>query len=62
MVSVFFFKNHAVCEIMVKNIIEPERTQTIWHLRVAYRISKPTCATHKEMCNTYCFSTVTMVS
>ena len=42
--SNFFSENHAVSEIMSKNLVEPERTQTIWRLRVAYWISKPTRA------------------
>jgi hypothetical protein len=42
MFSDFFSENHAGYEIMSKNMLEPERTQTIWRLRVAYWISKPT--------------------
>ena len=37
-----FSENRAVYEIMSKNMSEPERTQTIWRLRVAYWISKCT--------------------
>ena len=33
-----------VYEIRSKHVVQPERTQTIWRLRVAYWISKPTCA------------------
>ena len=83
-----------------KNIVEPERTQTIWRLRVAYWIRKNACTrastrarscihthppthphthTHTQLhththppththphtltpiCNTYCFSTATML-
>ena len=40
----FFSENRAVYEIMSKNIVEPKKTQTIWCLRMAYWISKPTCA------------------
>ena len=42
--SVTFSKNRAVYEIKSKNIVKPERTQTIWRLCVAYWISKPTRA------------------
>ena len=37
-----FSENRAVYKIMSKNMVEPERTPTIWRLRVAYWISKPT--------------------
>jgi hypothetical protein len=76
---------------MSKNVVEPDRPQMIWRMRVANWISKATRAqapdrarvptptythtyalisvsatplpqTHTEMCNTYCFSTATMVS
>ena len=70
---------------MSKNMVEPERTETIWLLHLAYWISKPTraqahacaCAStparthtpalayaraHREIYNTYCFSTVTVVT
>ena len=42
MFGIFFFENRAVCEIMSKNMVKPERTQTIWRLLVAYWVSKPT--------------------
>ena len=39
----FLFENHAVYEIMWKNIVELGRTQvTIWHIRLACWISKAT--------------------
>jgi hypothetical protein len=38
----FFSENRAVYEKMSKNMVEPERTPTIWRLHVAYWISKPT--------------------
>ena len=40
----FFSENHALYEIMFKNIVKPQRTKTIWRLRVAYWISKLTRA------------------
>jgi hypothetical protein len=50
-------------EIMSKNMVQRKRTQTIWRLRIAYWIRKPTRArTHTEICNTYCFSTATVLS
>ena len=40
-----FSENRAVYELMLKNMVEPERSQmTIWRLRVACRISKATRA------------------
>jgi hypothetical protein len=50
--SVTFSENRTVYEIKSKNIVNPERTQTIWRLCVVYWISKPTraqiraCARH----------------
>ena len=44
MFSDFLSEGLAVYEIMSKNMMEPERTRTVWHLRVAYWISKPTRA------------------
>ena len=41
-----FSKNYAVYGIMSKNMVEPERTQTIWRLSVEYWISKPTRSQH----------------
>ena len=42
------FENHAVCEIMWKNIVEPGRPQmTTWRMRIACWISKAT-STHSE--------------
>jgi hypothetical protein len=41
--SVKFFENHAVYEIMCKNIVELGRLQmTIWHMRIACWIPKAT--------------------
>ena len=37
-----FSENHAVYEIMSKNMVEPEKIQIIWHLRVAYCMSERT--------------------
>jgi hypothetical protein len=65
-----FSKNLAVCVIMSKNVVVPEKPQ-IWRMRVACRISKTTRAqipphpythTNTEMCNSYCFSTAIVVS
>jgi hypothetical protein len=40
----FFSENHAVYEIMSKNVVEPEATNdvTIWRIRVACWISRST--------------------
>ena len=40
MFSDFLFRIRAVCEIMLKNMVEPERSQREWRLRVVYWISK----------------------
>jgi hypothetical protein len=71
----FFLEYLAVYEIISKNIVELERPQTIWRLRVAYGIIKPTraqahaCARtpthlhiHTELCNSSCFSAATIVT
>ena len=42
----FFSKYRAVYEIMSKNLVEPERMQTIWRLRVAYWVNKSTWSKH----------------
>ena len=71
--SITFFPKSAVYEIMSNNMVETEATndRVIWRMRVACCISKATRArtctgtrtrTHTEICNTYCFSTATMVS
>jgi hypothetical protein len=39
----FFFENHAVYELVWKNIAEPDRPQMkIWHMRIACWIPKAT--------------------
>jgi len=44
----FFSEIHAVCEIMWKNIVEPDRPHmTIWSMRIACWITKATDA-HSE--------------
>jgi hypothetical protein len=51
MFSDFFSENRAVYEIKSKNVVEPERMQTTWYLRVTYCISKPTRAqAHARLC------------
>jgi hypothetical protein len=39
--SELFPENRTFNKIMSKNMVEPERTQTIWRLRVEYWLSKP---------------------
>jgi len=52
--SLTFLENHAVCEIMWKNTVQQGRPQmTIWRT--------PT-NTQLRICNTYFFSTATMVA
>jgi hypothetical protein len=44
----FLFENHAVCEVMLKNTVDPGRAQiTIWRMRIASWITKAT-NTHSE--------------
>ena len=57
----FFQKSYAVCEIMWKTAVEPELTvdNITQHMLFACLITKAT-NTQSE-CNTYCFSTATVV-
>ena len=58
--SFFSLENRAVYEIMCKNSVERSRPQMkIWHMRIAWWMSRATKYT-LGVCNTYCFSTVTM--
>ena len=69
-------ENLALYEKISKHLVEPERPQIIWHMRVSCwilkatrvqahsRSSSPTPThthTHTKICNTYCFSTATVV-
>jgi len=45
--NVFFPTNHAVYETMWKNIVEPERPQIIWRMRIVCRIPQAT-DTHSD--------------
>jgi len=46
----FCLKNPAVCEIMWKNMVEPDRTQMIvWRMRSACRIPKATHTHTRDM-------------
>ena len=42
--SDFYPENRAVYEKMSKNLVEPERTQTIWRMRIACWVRKATRA------------------
>ena len=44
MFSNLFSENRAGYEIMSKNMVEPERRQTVWRMRVACWINKATRA------------------
>jgi hypothetical protein len=49
--SKFFSENHVIYEIMSKNMVEPERPQTIWRPRLEYWIIKATLAqAHARVC------------
>jgi len=56
----FFFVNRPVYEIMRKNTAQPDRPQIIWRTRIKSWIPKAT-NTYPQ-CNTYCFSTASMVA
>ena len=66
-----FLENRTVYEIS-KNAAEPDRLQmTKWRMRVtcwistatrAHALAHPRTLSHIEMCNTYCFSTETVVT
>jgi hypothetical protein len=46
--SITFFENHAICEIMWQNMIEPDRPQmTTWCTHIAFWVTKAT-DTHSE--------------
>jgi len=48
-ISVTFFKNHIVYEIMWKNIVEPDRQQmTVWLMCIAYWMPTMPTNTHSE--------------
>jgi len=56
----FFSENHAIYEAMMKHRIEQCMSpMTIWCMHIACWVTKAT-DTH-TICNTYCFSTATMV-
>jgi hypothetical protein len=58
--SIIFF-NLAVYGVIWKNTVEPNRPQmTAWRMPTACKINK--AANTHTVCNTHCFSTVTMVA
>ena len=58
----FSFENRVVNEITWKNAVEPNRPHmTIWRMRITCWVPKTTNNT-LTICNTYCFSTATMVA
>jgi hypothetical protein len=61
-VTIFFFENSAVYEIMWKNIVERGRPQmTIWRMRILCLVPKAT-NTHSEYVILIFFSTATLVN
>jgi len=57
----FFFENHDIYEIMWKNIVKTGMPQmTIWGMRIACWI--PKARNKLRLCNTYCFSTTTVLA
>jgi hypothetical protein len=59
----FFPEDRAVNEIMLENMVEPDRPQmTVWLMRTACWMPQ-TATTHTQrICNNYCFSSATMVA
>ena len=57
-----FFLIRAVCEIIWKNIVEPDKAQTVENTRIASCIPKATNAHSECVIRTYSFSTATMVT
>ena len=58
----FFLENHTVCKTMWKRVVQADRPQvTISRTHIAWWISKPTKTHIHTICNTYCFSTATLV-
>ena len=61
--SVTYLDKRAVYEKMWKNVIEQDRPQmTIDHGACAFILDKKACRHTLRICNTYCFSTETMVT
>ena len=59
----FFLENIALFEIMWKSFVEPDRAKMkIWRMRIACWITQGTKTHSLRICNTYCFSTSTMVA
>ena len=57
-----FFLNHGVHEIMLKNIVEPDRPQIrTRRIRTAYWITKAANSQNRPLRNTNCFYTATMI-
>jgi hypothetical protein len=64
-INFFFLENHAVCEIIWKNIVEPGRPgMTVWPMPISHCVPTATHThTHKlRICTTYCFSTANVVA
>jgi hypothetical protein len=58
--SNLFFFNRVICELMWKNIVQPDRTHTtVWHMHIACWIRK--AINTLRICNTCCFCTSTVV-
>jgi len=56
----FFPENRAVCEIMWKTTVDPDRRwMAIWRMRIACWMTK--ASDTLSVSSTFCFSTVTMI-
>jgi hypothetical protein len=59
----FLFENYTVYGIMWKNTLELDRPQTTtWRMHIACWIPKATNTHTHRLCDTHCFSTVTVVA
>ena len=62
MLNTFSSENHAVYEIMRKNLVEPDRSRmTVWHMRIAYGIPKA-MNIHSEYVIPNCFFAASIVT
>jgi len=61
-ISYSFFRKSCCCEIIWKNILEPDRPQmTVWLMRIACFVPKAK-NTHSEYVKRKCFSTVSVAA
>ena len=63
MFSTIFPENHAICEIMWKNAVKPERLyMKIYYGACSLRAGYPRFRHKLKICNIYCFSTAAVIT